>query len=155
MKTIVILGTSHLADQPSVNQRVADLGRCLGHLSCKFSAQVVLEEWSSNRGKSAAESFAEKSRLRWVNVGTPDDSKYRTYTGPINFPGHDGTLQPPDQGAPRMDEYGPIENQEARQELIAKNVGAQMENYETCLLVLGLAHLHSLFVKLQSMGFKV
>jgi hypothetical protein len=54
-----------------------------------------------------------------------------------------------------MDEYGPFENQEARENRMAKNIGAEMENYETGLFIVGLAHLHSIVGKLRTSGFKV
>ena len=114
-----------------------------------------MEEWSEKQGESVAKTFSANSGLRWANVGTSDILRYRTYTGPINYPGYDGTLQPPDDNAPDMNEYGPFENQEARENQIAKNVQAEMENYDTGLFILGLAHLHSVFDKLRSLGFKV
>jgi hypothetical protein len=54
-----------------------------------------------------------------------------------------------------MYEYGPFENQENRERRMAENVSAEMEKYETGLFILGTAHLHSVFGKLQSLGFKV
>jgi hypothetical protein len=54
-----------------------------------------------------------------------------------------------------MGEYGPFENQDAREERMVQNVRAEMESYESGILVLGLAHMHSVFEKLQSSGFKV
>ena len=54
-----------------------------------------------------------------------------------------------------MDEYGPFEKQEAREDQMAKNVQMEMKNYETGLFILGLAHLHSIFSKLRVLGFSV
>jgi hypothetical protein len=54
-----------------------------------------------------------------------------------------------------MREYGPFEKEETRENRMAMNVQAEMENYETGPLILGLAHLHSVFGKVQSLGFKV
>jgi hypothetical protein len=79
-------------------------------------------EWADKYGESVADKFSKASGLHWANVGTPDEPQFRTYTGPINYPGHDGTLQPPDWDAPPMDEYGPFEKQEAREDRMAKNV---------------------------------
>jgi hypothetical protein len=54
-----------------------------------------------------------------------------------------------------MCEYGPFERQENRERRMAENVQAEMENYESGLFILGLAHLHSVFGKLHSLGFKI
>ena len=113
------------------------------------------ERESFARAFAERKALATKSAFHWANVGTPDEPQYRTYTGLINYPGYDGSLQPPDWDAPQMYEYGPFENQEIRENQMAKNVQAEMGNYESGLFILGLAHLHSVFGKLQSLGFKV
>ena len=122
------------------------------------------ERESFARAFAERKALATKSAFHWANVGTPDEQEYRTYTGPINCPEYEGTLQLPEFAggdelqhwmAPEMDEYGPFENQEAREDWMAKNVQAEMENYESGLFILGLAQLHSVFGKLGSLGFKV
>jgi len=62
---------------------------------------------------------------------------------------------PSDPDAPSLSEYGPFENQEAREDGMAKNVQSAMEKYQTGLFLLGLAHLHSMIGKLRALGFKV
>jgi hypothetical protein len=64
-----------------------------------------------------------------------------------------GAIWSPD--APPLSEYGPFENQEAREDRMAKNVQSAMEKYQTGLFLLGLAHLHSMIGKLRALGFKV
>jgi hypothetical protein len=155
MKTVLMLGTPHLLHRVPGDDRIAGLERCLEYLKCKLGAQVVLEEWSDKQGESVAKAFATKSGLRWVDVGTPDEPQYRTYVGYINYPGYSGSLPEYDPDAPGMNEYGPYENQENREYRMAENVRAEMERCETGLFVLGTAHLHSLFGKLQSPDFKV
>lgn len=113
-----------------------------------------MEEWSEKKEESFAKAFAPKSGLNWANVGTTDEPQFQTYWGQIHYPGHNGTLQY-DPDAPSLDEYGPFENQEARENRMVKNIHAEMENYETGLFILGLAHLHSVFGKLKSSGFTV
>lgn len=163
MKSVVILATVH-EYQVLGNARNSELEKRLDYLISKFGAQIVMEEWSENQRECIAKGFATKLDLHWANVGTPDEPEYRTYTKPINCPGYDGTLQLPEFAdgdelqhwmAPEMDEYGPFENQEAREDRMTKNVQAETENYESGLFVLGLAHLHSIFGKLRSLGFKV
>lgn len=156
MKTVLMLATPHVLHRVPGNDRTARLERCLDYLKCRFGAQAVLEEWSDNQGESLARAFATKSGLPWHDVGTPDEPQYRTFTGYIDYPGYDGDALPAfDPDAPGMIEYGPFRKQENRERRMAKNVRAEMEKYETVLLVLGTAHLHSMFGKLLSRDFKV
>jgi hypothetical protein len=152
VKIIVMLATVHQYQKVG-NVRSLDLEKRLDYLKSQFGAQIVMEEWAENQGESVAKAFATKKGLQWANVGAPEEPQYRTYTGPINYPGHDGTLT--DENAPGMYEYGPFDNQEARENRMAKNIGAHMENYETGLFIVGLAHLHSILAKLRPLGFTV
>jgi hypothetical protein len=154
MKKIVILATVHQY-QVVGHHRNPELEERLEYLKSRLAADVVMEEWSDKLGQSAAKAFAAKLGLHWANIGPPEEEKFRTYTGPINFPGHDGTLQPPDWHAPGIYEYGPFEKQEDREKKMAENIQAVMEGHKTGLLVCGLAHLHSLFGKLIASGFEV
>lgn len=154
MKKMVMLGTVHQYQMPG-NELSSGLEKRLDFLKSKFGAQVVMEEWSEKYGESVAAKFSKGSSLHWANVGTPDEPRFQTYTGPINYPGHDGTLQPPDGDAPPMDEYGPFQNQEAREDQMTKNVQAEMKSYDAGLFIVGLAHLHSVFSKLRALGFSV
>jgi hypothetical protein len=154
MGKVVMLGTVHQY-QMRGNEWSSALEKRLDFLRSRFGAQIVMEEWAEKYGQSVADKFAEETGLPWANVGTPDEPIFRTYTGPINYPGHDGTLQPPDWDTPPMDEYGPFENQDAREDQMAKNIQAEMENFETGLFIVGLAHLHSMFSRLRALGFSV
>jgi len=153
-KKVVILATVHQNQMRGLGNN-SDLEERLKYLITRLGLQIVMEEWSEKHSQSVAKEFSEKQGLLWANVGTPEEDRFRTYTGPINFPGHDGTLQPPDWDAPGMYEYGPFENQEAREDLMSKNVQVEMEGYETGLFICGLAHLHSLFGKLRALEFEV
>lgn len=155
MKSIVMLGTLHLLSQVPGNDRASGLEKCLDYLRAEFGPQIVMEEWFEGLGESVAKAFANKLDLPWANVGTPDEPEYRTHCCPINHPGYHGSVRQPVCNAPQMHEHGPFENQEAREKRMAKNVEAQMEKYETGLFILGTAHLHSVFAKLRSLGFKV
>jgi hypothetical protein len=112
-----------------------------------------MEEWHEDR-ESVVRVFAAESSLRWANVGTPVEEQFRTYRNPVSFCAHNGTLQS-DGNAPEMHEYGPFEKQDAREKQMVQNVRTEMTNYESGILVLGLAHMHSIFEKLQSSGFQV
>lgn len=153
MKNVVMLATVHQY-QILGNGLSSELEKRLAYLRSKFNAQSVMEEWSEKCEESVAKDFATKSGLHWANVGTPDDPQYRTYSGLINYPGHNGTLRW-DPHAPSMDEYGPFANQEAREDRIAKNVQVEMESYESGIFILGIGHMHSLFGKSLSLGLKV
>jgi hypothetical protein len=159
MKNVVMLATMHQS-QMSTNDASLELGKCLNYLKAKLKiqeavdVQTVMEEWHENLGETVVKEFAAKSGLHWANAGTPDEEQFRTYRGPICFPGHNGTLQS-DGDAPEMYEYGPFENQDARERQMVQNVRTEMTNYESGILVLGLAHMHSIFEKLQSSGFQV
>jgi hypothetical protein len=153
MKSLVMLAIVHSCQEPG-NTQASDFEERLDYLRSKFDAQVILEEWADAE-QSVTALWAKKLGLRWANIGTPDEARFQTFSGPINFRWHKGTLQPPDVHAPAIYEYGPFENQEAREKCIVKNIQAAMESHEAGLLVVGLAHTHSLFGKLQSAGLKV
>lgn len=153
MKTVVIFATVH-QHQRHGSARGLELEERLEYLKAQFGVQVVMEEWADNQGESVAKVLATKLGVRWTNVGTPRDyPQFRTYTGPINYPGHDGTLA--DEDAPSMYEYGPFDNQAAREDRMAMNIEAQMDGCETGLFIVGLAHLHSMAARLLSLGFTV
>jgi hypothetical protein len=126
----------------------------LEYLRSNFSVQTVMEEWSEKQGESRAKTFATNLGLHWANVGTPDEAPFKTYVGLIHHPGHNGTLEY-DANAPSLDEYGPFESQEARENSMVKKVQIEMQNYQNGLLIVGVAHLHSLFAKLRASGFRV
>jgi len=147
-----VLATDH-GSQKLGNRRNGELERRLEYLYRNFGVQLFMEEWASNQGESVAKEVALRLDIKWVNIGTPEEPQYRTYTGPIDYPGHDGPFQ--DSEAPTMYAYGPFDNQEARENRMTENIIAAMKHYGTGLLVIGLAHLHSLTAKLNSAGFSV
>lgn len=152
MKTVVMLATFHEWQTLGHNRNLALQDR-LVYLISKFGAQTLMEEWSE-KNESFAKEFATREGLHWADVGTPSEPQFRTYYGLINYPGHDGTL-PPDPDAPPLNEYGPFESQEARENEMARNIKAEMELHETGIFIVGVAHLHSLFAKLLQFGFRV
>jgi hypothetical protein len=100
MKSIVILATTH-ENQIVGNARSSGLEQRVDYFKSKLGVQIVMEEWSKKKGKSAAETFTNKSGFPWANVGTPDEPQFRTYRGPVNYPGYDGTV-PSDPDAPPL-----------------------------------------------------
>ena len=154
VKRLVILATAHevqLAGHP-LNH---DLGIRVEYLCRAFNIHLVMEEWTKSK-RSFLEGFARaKTALTWEDVGTPAGEEFSTYRcPPLNHPGHDGTL-PPDQDAPSMAEYGPYRQQEKREIQMVENICAKMEQHASGLVVVGVAHLHSLLTKLRNRNFEV
>ncbi len=153
-KKIVMLGTLHkyqtLGDPG--NDR---LGECLAYLSRKFHVQIVMEEWIEEQGPSFAKELAQKLGLKFAYIGTPDEEPFRTCWPQISHPAHDGTL-PYDPDAPSMlNEHGPFDAQNAREEQMLRSIRKKMEDYTCAIFVVGVAHIHSLHSKLLAMGFDV
>jgi len=159
MKNIVMLCTIHEL-QMSTNDRSSELVKCLEYLITEFKAQesvdvqTVMEEYHKSLRQTVGKDFAMKSGLHWANIGTPEEEQFLTYRYPISFVGYNGILRS-DGNAPQMREYGPFENQEARERQMVQNVVAEMENYENGILILGNNHMHSMFGKLRDAGFDV
>ncbi len=155
MKTVVMLATFHESQIPEFDPNT-ELEEVLRYLERKLKFQIVMEEWAENLdlGQSLAARWATHESLPWTNIGTPDQPQFKTIRGKIRDPRHNGTL-PWDPRGPRIDEYGPFENQENRENWMAIRVESAMKNYDTGLLIIGLGHMHSLFAKLLGLGLKV
>ena len=149
-----MLGTTH-GHQMTECQNEFGFEKCLEWLKKTFHYLIILEEWSEKHGNSVGEQYAMKSNVQWRNVGTSEKPEYETFTGPVNFPGHNGTIRTHDRNAPPMYEYGPFENQEAREKQMTRNIKAEMEGFDCGLYICGLAHTHSMFSKLRAVGFTV
>src|SRR5690242_1524719 len=146
MKRIAVLGTFHEA-QENGNFQNSEFRKRLAYLTDKFSVTIVLEEWSQNRPPSFTSLWAKERLLPCEDVGTPSEEPFRTFEGRVNHPGHDGTL-PADEDAPSLSEYGPLDNQENRETLMVQNIQAKMESHRVGLFVVGVAHVHSMSMKL-------
>ena len=154
MKRIVILGTAHEYQRLGhfLNQQ---LEIRLEHLRSNFNSQVLLEEWSEKAPPSFAASWAARIGLKYQNIGTPDENQSVLYRcPPIDHPSHDGVLGT-NFDAPSMSEYGPFEIQEKREEKMVENIRVAMLNDDNGLLLLGIAHLHSMLARLHSRNFDV
>jgi hypothetical protein len=154
MKRIVIFATFHEV-QIDGHPRNGEFAERLSYLIEKLAAKIVLEEWSENRPFSFARAFAKSRRCIWENVGTPTTEDFKTHSiALVHHPGHDGTL-PADESAPSMSEHGPFEQQEDRERRMVENIRTDMESCDVGLFIVGLAHLHSMGMKLQAAGFDV
>ncbi len=153
-KKVVLLGTFHKY-QPLGDPGNARLEECLRYLSRKFHVQIVMEEWTEEKGPSLAKELAPKLGLQFAYVGTPDEDAFRTFWPQISHPDHDGTL-PYDPEAPCMlYEYGPLDAENAREEQMLRSVRKKMEGYTGGIFIVGIAHTHSLFSRFVVMGFDV
>jgi hypothetical protein len=148
LKQITVLGTYH------------QVQRCGHPLNAKFASvislirehhpvQVILEEWLA--AKQSFASTLATSQLQWANVGSPeDDPAFETYSRGLNC--HPPTHEP---SKPMLQEYGPVDVQELREHYMVVRISAEMQQYSAGLFIVGLAHLHSMLVKLEAAGFDV
>jgi len=151
---IVILATVH--EYQHLGHFLNDeFEKRLLYLKEKFDAKLVMEEWSEKKKSSFPAALASKADISWLNIGTPIEEQFRTFSySPVCHPAHDGTL-PPDFDAPMLLEYGPFEKQENREVQMLQNIEAAMANVDCGILILGVAHLHSMFTKLKDATFEV
>ncbi len=153
-KKIVILAIAH-DYQRLGNPGNAKLEECVAYLSRKFKVQIVMEEWTEEQEQTFAAELAPKLGLEFAKIGTPDDEPFRACWPQISHPDHDGTL-PYDPDAPSMlNEYGPLDAQNAREEQMLRSIRKKMEDYKGGIFIVGIAHTHSLYSKLVALGFDV
>jgi hypothetical protein len=149
-KRVVLLGIEHGCQRngDGFNQELGDRIQCLKE---QLAATVLMEEWSQN----AAPSFASTLGVPYQNIGTNSEERFETYWSDVRYPGYiDGTLDNSDQH-PSMAEYGPLRNQENRENQMVENVRQAMTSHDVGILLIGLAHLHSMCQKLLSADFNV
>jgi hypothetical protein len=152
-KRVVVLGTDHAIQKPG-HLLNAQLRLRLSYLIARFGVTTVMEEWAEKWGPSLASEVA-KGRIAYKNVGTPPDAEFQTFRcALINHPGHDGILDP-DEDAPAMNEYGPLDRQESREQRMTQNIRTEMEGHSVGLFIVGDAHLHSMSMKLKEAHFNV
>lgn len=152
-RRIVLLGVVHRLQDVGHSQN-EEFGRRLAFLADRYGASTVLEEWANDRSPSFASAFA-TGRFDYRDVGTSGQSQFETFTNaPITHPGHNGTLGPCED-APPMLEYGPLTVQEHREQQMTRNIEDAMLNHRVGIFIVGLAHLHSMAMKLQMAQHRV
>jgi hypothetical protein len=153
-KRLVILATSHNI-QDNGHHLNSEFEQRLAFLIRMFAPTLLVEEWAEDRPPSFASVLAKRLGLEYTNIGTPKEEQFRTFcNAPINYPGHDGSLGRC-SGAPQFYEYGPLDTQENRELRMMHNIENEMKNHAVSLLVLGLAHLHSMSSKIRQANFNV
>jgi hypothetical protein len=153
-KTIILLATSHERQRAGDGMN-SEFEKRLAHLVNNFKVTLLMEEWTDKESPSFASQWVNGKPLGWKGIGTGDEPEFQTFRIPYtHHPAHDGTLGI-NLDAPSMCEYGPIGAQENRETKMAGNAEVEMKQHQSGLLIIGLAHLHSMSAKLENRGFKI
>lgn len=137
-KKLTLFGTRHYiaTEVPAESQNALEV------IIDKRRPQIVLEEWSeAQKRESAAAHICKTKALFWKSIGTPPREEFRTY-------GLSDALDFPDSA--NIQRYGPILIQEKREKVMQENIVRSMASVDVALLVIGLAHLHSMYSKLST-----
>jgi len=146
LKQVIVLGT-YCEAQRIGHALNAKFAGAISLISESYGVQIILEEWWYHAERSFASTLATVN-LEWKNVGTPDETRFETAIGGLNCP-------PPtyDPRKPILQEYGPLDVQELRENYMVDCIRIFMEPYKVGLFIVGLAHLHSILSKLKTVGF--
>jgi hypothetical protein len=136
-KEIVLFGTKHYP----AGQAPIGIPDVINFILDKERPDIVLEEWSDIGPASFASTVAGDRIIYWLDIGTPNKPEFATHdhTWALDFTA----------GSAKIRAYGPIDVQERREKVMCKNISDAMKSYQKALIVLGLAHLHSMFMKLE------
>lgn len=147
-KQLIALGTYHQV-QHNGHALNAKFATVISTIIENYDVQVVLEEWWYLPERSFASTLA-TADLQWRNVGTSDEIRFKTSESALNN-------HPPIRGdvKPILQEYGPLNVQELRENYMVDHITFFMEAHTAGMLIVGLAHLHSLLSKLKAAGFEV
>jgi hypothetical protein len=137
-KKLTIFGTRHYtASRLDLAIRAA-----MEQLIDKTSPTIGLEEWSvSQIERSGFHVVCESRNVPWASIGTPplDDLTGFDYTYSLDFP-----------RSANVQQHGPFDVHERREHLMCSNILGVMSSHDSALVVIGLAHLQSMCVKLDS-----
>jgi hypothetical protein len=142
---IVLMGTTHEV-QENDYQGTHEFKKVLVYLCRKFPVRVIMEEWTERKGDTVGKRLASEQNLEWVNVGTPSTRELKTFD-----PWFDPSEDPP----MLINRYGPADIQTRREGLMLDAMQAAMRNRETGMMIVGMAHLHSMAEKLVRLGFEI
>jgi hypothetical protein len=137
MKKLGIFGTRHYT-----HKRLPDDIRAAMEMVVDEHAPTIgLEEWSTKQIEvSGFKVVCDAKGVPWASIGTPPTADLATYvyTDALDFP----------SGA-NIQRYGPFEIQEKREHLMRTSIIDAMSSHDSAVLVLGVAHLHSMCMKLK------
>jgi hypothetical protein len=147
-KKVIVLGTYHEVQHVGHHLNARFRG-AIELLIQEYGVQIILEEWWYKPEPSFAASLA-TATLKYANIGTPNEPRFKTSTECLNN-------NPPtyDPSKPRLQEYGPLDVQELREKYMTERISEFMKPCNVGLLIIGLAHLHSIISKLTQFGFEV
>lgn len=137
-KKLTLFGTRHYA----TTEVPAEIRNALEAIIEESRPQIVLEEWSETQThESVAANLCKTIGLPWKSIGTPPTDEFRTYgfSDALDFP-----------SAANIHRYGPILIQEKRERAMIENIVRSMAPFDVAVLVIGLAHLHSMYSKLSN-----
>ena len=137
-KKLVIFGTRHWkkSDMP------IEIKNALELIVAKVKPGIVLEEWSMTQLEaSGAATVSDSLGIPWRSIGTPNEPGLATF-------GFERALDFPNSA--NIAQYGPFDVQEKRERIMRDNIVQEMAGSQNGLLVIGLAHLHSLSCKLSN-----
>ena len=133
---LIILGTRHYTTLPPYIEDALKLA------VDEYSPDVIMEEWSETQTQtSGANLFADGKSILWESIGTPDAPESKTCKC-------DEALDFFVRGTCKVRQHGPLDAQERRERAMCENIRTLMAARATAVLVLGIAHLHSMMSKL-------
>ena len=147
-KRLLVLGTVH-GVQEQGNALSNEFKQVLLGLVADYNIKAILEEWTYEPRVSVAATLASE-RLKWKNIGTPNEEIFETWCMPLNY--HPAKHK---EGYLYVSEYGPLEKQNARETFMLSRIKKEMIDTDVGLVLVGLAHLHSMTDKLEVSGFDV
>ncbi len=135
-KRLILFGTRHW--------RVSDIPPGIRHslavLIRKFQPDVALEEWSATHTEiSGLADVCTSMGICWHNIGPPRNQEFVTFdhSEAADFP-----------ASVDVNRYGPVPTQEMREEAMCTSIVSAMSSHNVALVVVGVAHLHSMLTKL-------
>lgn len=142
---VIILGTNHTIQEKDYNDSDEFRG-VIEYLVRTWQVEILMEEWTSNKGATVGQRLASDLRLEWVNVGTPSTAEFKTH-----IPLCDPMEEPPLV----IDRFGPLPVHIKREEYMVSEIQKTMIGRSSGLFIVGLAHLQSMSEKLLKAGYEV
>lgn len=143
--TIILLATNHEIQEKDFEDS-GEFLRVLEYVLRTWGVQAILEEWTSQKGATVGQKLAQERNLKWINVGTPSTPEFET-AGAL----YDCIEIPPIV----LNRYGPPQVQVKREAHMLAGIRQAMNGIDVALMILGMAHLHSMTEKLGAAGFGV
>ena len=153
MKRVIIFSIVHPV-QENGNEWGEEFTRRLAFLIRELQCTVLMEEWGYDGDKSLLEHFAQQDNIGYTNIGTGTEDAFATFF-PIHHPGYHGSLERLRSDAPSMSEYGPLLKQENREKQMCLNIDRTMLNHDCGIVVIGVAHTHSMAMKMYCAGYEM